>query len=87
MVVLENDILKIEINENGGCLKSIYDKIKNEELLYQPDKRSWSGQDVVIFPFVARLKNGSYTVDGKLSAQWEHTIVINYDETVEVVSF
>lgn len=29
----------------------------------------------------------SYTVDGKLSAQWEHTIVINYDETVEVVSF
>lgn len=29
----------------------------------------------------------SYTVDGKLSAQWEHTIVINYDGTVEVVSF
>lgn len=28
----------------------------------------------------------SYTVDGKLSAQWEHTIVINYDESVEVVS-
>lgn len=29
----------------------------------------------------------SYTVDGKLSAQWEHTIVINYDESVEIVSF
>ncbi len=37
-----------------------------------------------------RFKSGdtwsSYTVDGKLSAQWEHTIVINYDESVEVVS-
>ncbi|MCR5350077.1 MAG: hypothetical protein K6E20_03695 [Acholeplasmatales bacterium] len=75
MVVLENDVLKININENGGCLSSIFDKIKKEELLYQPDKRSWSGQDVVIFPFVARLKNNSYTVDGKEYSMKNHGII------------
>lgn len=65
MYLIENDLLKIEINPHGGCLKSIYDKRKNKELLYQPDRTSWSGQDVVIFPVIAALKNHTYKVDGK----------------------
>ena len=64
MFTIENEYLKINITENGGSLTSIFDKETNDELLYQPDERSWKGQDVVIFPFVARLKNGSYKVDG-----------------------
>ena len=65
MLIIENDFLKIELNKHGACLKSIFDKRKNKELLYQPDGRSWSGQDVVIFPVIAALKNHRYKVDGK----------------------
>lgn len=64
MLSIENEFTKIEVNENGGSLTSVYDKVYKNELLYQPDDRSWQGQDVVIFPFIARLKNGSYMVDG-----------------------
>lgn len=60
-----NDYLSLEINEDGGCLKSIYDKRRDQELLYQPLENSWKGQDIFIFPFIARLKDGSYEVDGK----------------------
>ena len=75
MVFIENDLLKIQINLDGGCLHSIFDKARNTELLYQPDGRGWLGQDVVIFPFIARLKNGTYTVEGKEYSMKNHGIV------------
>lgn len=75
MFIIENEFLKIEINPRGGCLKSIYDKRKKKELLYQPDGRSWSGQDVVIFPVIAALKNHSYKVDGKSYSLKNHGLI------------
>ena len=64
-MLLENDYLKVIINPNGGCFASIFDKTTNKEILYQPIKESWQGQDVFIFPFVARLKEGKYLVNNK----------------------
>lgn len=61
----ENEYISLEINEKGGCLKSIFDKKRNVELLYQPLQDSWQGQDIFIFPFIARLKDGTYTIDDK----------------------
>ncbi len=61
----ENEFLSVEVNENGGCLKSLFDKTRKEELIYQPHPDSWKGQDVFIFPFIARLKDQTYTIDGK----------------------
>lgn len=75
MVVLENEFLKITITLDGGSLTSIYDKKRNNELLYQKDSRSWQGQDVVIFPFVARLKNSKYKVDGLEYSMKNHGLV------------
>lgn len=57
---IQNKELSITVNPNGGALSSIYDLRKNKELLYQPIENSWQGQDVIIFPFVARLKDGNY---------------------------
>ncbi len=75
MILLENEYLRINITLDGGSMTSIYDKKKNVELLYQKDSRSWQGQDVVIFPFVARLKDGKYKVDGKEYFMKNHGIV------------
>lgn len=84
MLRIENDYLKIELNEIGGCFKSIYDKKNNEELLYQPSGLSWSGQDVVIFPIVGALKNHKYNVDGKEYSLKNHGIIryekVNYNK-------
>lgn len=64
MYSIENSFLKLIVNENGGAIKALYDKKNNNNLFYEPDCRSWSGTDAVIFPFVARLKNQKYTVNG-----------------------
>lgn len=75
MPKIENDYLKVEINELGGCFKSIYDKKNNDEILYQPNGTSWSGQDVVIFPVIGALKNHKYMVDGKEYTLKNHGII------------
>lgn len=62
---IENEYLKIKTTPNGGSFTSIYSKKIDKELLYQPIKESWQGQDVFIFPMIARLKNSSYTIDNK----------------------
>lgn len=73
MLSIENDFLRISVNDSlGGSLTSIFDKTTNEELQYQPVEGSWNGQDVVIFPFVARLLNGTYSAKGKEYSMKNH---------------
>lgn len=62
---LENEFLKLQVTTCGGTMTSIYDKRRNVELLYQKNPDSWQGQDAFIFPFIARLKDGYYTHNGK----------------------
>ena len=64
MISIENDDLMISVNLKGGSLTSIYDKKREKELLYHPRKESWQGQDVFIFPFIARIQNQTYTHNG-----------------------
>ena len=75
MLTIENEFLKVNININGGSLSSIYDKVNNNELLYQPDGKSWNGQDVVIFPFVARLKDSKYEYNGNTYSMKNHGLI------------
>lgn len=62
MITIKNQCLKVEINEKGGCLNSI--QKDGYEYLWQGSEDSWTGKDVAIFPFIARLKDGNYFVDG-----------------------
>ena len=62
---IENNFLKVEVTLEGSSLTSIYDKKNNVELLYQKDQRSWMGQDVVIFPIIAGIKDRECIVEGK----------------------
>jgi len=63
-------MLKYKYSLLGGNLTSI--KINNIEKLYQPMEGSWSGQDVVIFPFIARLKDQTYSYNGKIYSMKNH---------------
>ena len=79
MPTIENELLKVSVNLNGGSLTSIYDKVNNNELLYKPTGKSWSGQDVVIFPFVARLKDSKYLYNNQTYSMKNHGL-IRYNE-------
>lgn len=39
--VLENDFLKVTIDDHGAELVSIYDKEKDREVIWQGDPRFW----------------------------------------------
>lgn len=65
MESIENEFLAVEIDLHGGALHSVTDKRSGRQLLWQGAENSWKSRDVVIFPFVARLKDKSYTCDGK----------------------
>ncbi len=80
----ENEYISLEINEKGGCLKSIYDKKRNVELLYQPLPDSWQGQDIFIFPFIARLKDGTYTIDDKEYSLKNHGLLRYMNATLSL---
>lgn len=75
MQEIENEFLRICADESGGALCRIFDKRRNKELLWQGAENSWTGHDVVIFPFVARLKDKTYTVGGKEYSMNNHGIV------------
>lgn len=61
---IENKFLKVAIDPVGGGLTGIYDLRRGRELLWQGDEKSWTGQDVILFPFIGRMKDGWYSVDG-----------------------
>ena len=57
--------LSVSVNSDGATLSSLKRMRDGREFLWQGSEDSWTEQDVVIFPFVARQKDGWYTVDGK----------------------
>jgi galactose mutarotase-like enzyme len=63
MITIENDYLKVEVNELGAELHSVFDKQANRELLFQKDAKVWPHQDVVLFPFIGPAEK--YLLDGK----------------------
>lgn len=71
----ENEFISLSVKEAGGSMASIFDKKRNKEMLYQPLPDSWQGQDIFIFPFVARLVEGTYTLDNKTYALKNHGLI------------
>lgn len=65
IVSISDGKLGVSVNTNGATLSSVKRLRDNREFLWQGSEDSWTEQDVVIFPFVARQKDGWYTVDGK----------------------
>lgn len=62
--IIENDRLKLSINSNGCCLDGIVDKTTGQQLMWQGDHECFPEHDLCLFPFVGRLKGGSYTNKG-----------------------
>lgn len=53
--VLENDFLKVTIDDHGAELVSIYDKEKDREVIWQGDPKFWGRHAPVLFPNVGSI--------------------------------
>lgn len=60
MVTLENEYLRVKINELGAELSSVVSLDNNLEYIWQADKSVWGRHAPVLFPIVGRLKDDQY---------------------------
>ena len=63
IVTIRNDRLTLAADTLGAQMQSIT-SYKGTEYLWNGDERYWKGRAPVLFPFVARLKDKTYTVNG-----------------------
>ena len=81
--VLENEQLRVVIDDHGAELNSIIEKTTNTEYLWQGDERYWTGQAILLFPICGRLVEGRYTYKGESYDMSIHGFIRNVDLTVE----
>ena len=61
---IRNEYLDVTVQTLGGSLCSIRDRDQNE-YLWQGDAAYWSDQAPNLFPYIARMTEGKYTLDGR----------------------
>ncbi|TJZ59950.1 aldose 1-epimerase family protein [Sphingobacterium olei] len=59
-MILENDVLRVEVVQEGAELRSAYDKKGEREYIWQRNPKFWTKSAPVLFPIVGYLKNGTY---------------------------
>lgn len=69
---LENDQIKIEVDEHGAQLQKLILKKDNKNYLWHGDSKYWGRRAPVLFPIVGRLKDNKYTYQGKEYKMSQH---------------
>ena len=64
MYAIGNDQIKVQLDEMGAALTSVSD-MEGNEYLWQGDPNYWAGQAPNLFPYIGRLTNGQYYLNGK----------------------
>lgn len=70
--ILENDLLRAEINDSGAELVRIYDKKNNREVLWDGNPEWWSRHAPILFPFVGSCYQNQYHYKGNTYAMTGH---------------
>ena len=79
--VLENDFLKVTIDDHGAELFSIYDKEKSREVLWQGDPNFWGRHAPILFPNVGKHYGNHYRIDGMEYPSKQHGFARDTDFT------
>jgi galactose mutarotase-like enzyme len=72
LATLENDFFSICISAHGAELHSIYSKKLDKELLWSGYDKVWARHAPVLFPIVGKLKNDTFTFNGKSYSLPQH---------------
>lgn len=71
---IQNSYLTVTVADHGAELQSILGA-DGTEYLWQGDPAYWKDRAINLFPYVARLTNGSYYLDGRLYHMDIHGLV------------
>jgi len=63
--VLENEKIRATVSDRGAELISVFDKTANRERIWNADPVVWNRHAPILFPFVGKLVNGKYRIDGR----------------------
>ena len=63
--IIKNEALTVTVSGRGAELQSVLG-VDGTEYLWQGDPKYWPNRALTIFPFVARLPGGKYSLDGKI---------------------
>ena len=77
--VLENEQLRVEIDDLGAQVVSIVEKFSGTEYLWQGDPTYWAGRAPLLFPICGRLTEGKYTYQGKSYEMLLHGFIRKVD--------
>ena len=83
LYILENDQLRISIDDHGAQLMSIIEKTTGTEYLWQGDPTYWGDRAILLFPICGRLVEGRYTYEGKSYDMLIHGFVRHSDLVAE----
>lgn len=80
LITLQNEFLTVTLDPCGAVLHSI---VKDgAEYLWQGDKRYWARRDANLFPYVGRLTDGKYLLEGQEYPMTIHGFCIGTDFAV-----
>jgi galactose mutarotase-like enzyme len=71
-VSLENDCLKVRINDKGAELNSVISKDTGLEYMWSGDPAFWGKSSPILFPIVGTLKKDSYRYQNNLYTLTRH---------------
>jgi Galactose mutarotase and related enzymes len=63
-IYLKNEVLSVAVDTYGGELQSLKRNDTPVEYLWQGDPDTYNSKAINIFPYIARLTEGKYTLDG-----------------------
>lgn len=81
--VIENDVLKIEVNSLGAELSSIKTKKDGLEYLWQGDPSVWGRKSPILFPIVGKLKDNEYYIENEKYELGQHGFARDMEFQVE----
>ena len=70
--VMENDDLRVEVEERGAQLCRVYDKKNGNEILWEGKEPFWRYHAPILFPIVGRVANNEYRYGGKTYSLPQH---------------
>lgn len=71
-LVLENEWIKVEIDEMGAEMKSLSRKSDGREYMWGADPAYWGRTAPVLFPFVGSLNDKKYRINGREYEMGQH---------------
>ncbi len=83
LYTIENEYLKVSVNDFGAELFSLYSKATNTEYLWQGDDTHWKDRAINLFPFIGRMYENRFLYEGRSYPSRPHGLARYFPSVLE----